>query len=66
MKTKLKYLIIIFILFVLSPIKVSAMQIFVKDIEGKNFILEVESSDTIEAVKEKIYQEKNIEVKNKD
>lgn len=33
MKTKLKYLIIIFILFVLSPIKVSAMQIFVKDIE---------------------------------
>lgn len=63
MKTKLKYLNIIFILFVLSPIKVSAMQIFVKDIEGKNFSLEVESSDTIEAVKEKIYQEKNIEVK---
>jgi len=32
----------------------SAMQIYVKDITGKNINLEVESSDTIEAVKEKI------------
>lgn len=60
MKKKFKYFIIIFILFICSPLNVSAMQIFIKDITGKNITLEVESSDTIEAVKDKIQDKKGI------
>lgn len=44
-------------IFIYTP-EVYGMQIFVKDLTGKNITLEVESSDTIEAVKAKI-QDKN-------
>lgn len=47
---------IIFALFILLPFEIKAMQIFVKKTTDENIIVEVESSDTIEAVKEKIYQ----------
>lgn len=50
---------IVFVLFIMLPIKVSAMEIFVKTLTGKNISLEVESSDTIDAVKEKIYEADN-------
>ena len=46
--------VIAFAIFVMLPFKVNAMQIYVKTIVGKNIPLEVESSDTIEAVKAKI------------
>lgn len=53
-----KYIVITLILLIYYPINVSAMQIYVKQITGINIVLEVESSDTIETVKQKI-QEKN-------
>ena len=40
--------------------QVYGMQIFIKDLTGKNIALEVESSDTIEAVKQKIQDEVGI------
>lgn len=46
--------IMFFMLITLCTSSVFAMQIFVKTPEGKHITLEVESSDTIEAVKEKI------------
>ena len=46
-------------LHLIFPFEVSAIQIFVKKIDSENIILEVESSDTIEMVKEKIYQVDN-------
>lgn len=46
--------IMFFIVVSLCTASVFAMQIFVKTPEGKHITLEVESSDTIEAVKEKI------------
>ena len=64
MKKILKYFIIIFMLFIYYPSNVSAMQIFVKNLNGKNIPLEVESSDTIEAVKVKIQEKVGIEPKN--
>lgn len=56
MKKNKVLVIIIFVLFMLLPFKVSAMQINVTKPSNENITLEVESSDTIEAVKEKIYQ----------
>ena len=58
---KRKKLLILFALvsmFIYIP-EVDAMQIFVKKINAENIILEVNSSDTIEVVKDKIYQVDN-------
>lgn len=63
MKFKFKYFVTIILLFtILCPNRVSAMQIFVKDIKGNNITLEVESSDTIEAVKAKIQEKLSIDI----
>ena len=52
---KSKFLFVLFFsVFMLIPFKVSAMEIYVKKITGENITIEVESSDTIEAVKAKI------------
>lgn len=48
--------VIVFILFIVMPHQVSAMQIFIQKTSGLNMTVEVETSDTIEAVKEKVYQ----------
>lgn len=45
---------IVFVMFIMLPLEVSAMQIYVKTLTGYNITLEVETSDTIEAVKGKI------------
>lgn len=41
----------------------SGMQIFVKTLTGKNMTLDVDSSDTIETVKQKIQDQEQIEPK---
>ena len=50
------------ILFFASPMKADAMQIFVKTLSGKHITLEVEPTERIEIVKEKINEKEGIPV----
>ena len=59
MKKYIFLFVIVFVAFIILPLEVNAMQIFVKTLTGNNITLEVESSDTIEAVKGKIYSVDN-------
>jgi len=54
MKNNKFLFILFFLVFMLTPFKVSAMEIYVKKLTGENITIEVESSDTIEIVKAKI------------
>ena len=52
--------IIAFTIFILIPFQVNAMQIFIQTTPDKKITLEVESGDTIEAVKYKIQEKEGI------
>ena len=59
MKKKILFLILISLMFI--PIKVDAMQIFVKTLTNKHITLEVEPTDRIEDIRLKIYDKEGIE-----
>lgn len=59
MKKGKRLFFMVFVLFAFMPFCVDAMQISIRKPSQQEFKLEVESSDTIEAVKEKIYQVDN-------
>lgn len=54
MKKYIFLFVIVFVMFIMLPLEVNAMQIYVETLIGDKITLEVESSDTIEAVKGKI------------
>lgn len=61
MNKVVKFLIFSLVLFLLLiPIKIDAMQIFVKTLTGKHITLEVEPTDRIEDVKGKIFDKEKI------
>lgn len=57
---KIYFATFLFMLFLFLPIKAEAMQIFVKTLTGKHITLEVEPTDRIEDVKEKIEDKEGI------
>lgn len=59
MKKNKFLLLFAFALFVLLPSNINAMKIFIQTPEGENVSIEVETSDTIEAIKEKIFRVNN-------
>ena len=62
-KSKILFLVILLSILVYIP-DVNAMVIEIKEFTGKNFQLEVESSDTVRVLKEKIEIVKEIPVEN--
>lgn len=56
------FFVIFLMAFLILPIKVDAMQIFVKTLSGKHITLEVEPTDMIEDVKSKIMDKENVPV----
>lgn len=61
---KIKILFLMIISMMISTTKIKAMQVFIKETEEMSITLEVESSDTIEAVKQKIFEINRIEPQN--
>ena len=51
---KVYFLVCLFMMFIILPVKAEAMQLFVKTLTGKHITLEVEPTDRIEDVKKKI------------
>ena len=54
---KIEFLIALLIVFLVVPIKVDAMQMFIKTLTGKHITLEVEPTDKIEDVNQQTYED---------
>lgn len=62
---KLKYIIILIVLFIfISPLNTFARQIYIKPVTGEDITLEVESSYTVEVLKQMVSNEINISVES--
>lgn len=59
-KFKVIFVVVFMTIFLIAPLKVNAMQIFVKTLTGKHITLEVEPTDRIEQVKEKVQEKEGI------
>lgn len=58
--TRLFSVLLALLVLAMTVVQASAMQIFVKTLEGKNITIEVEPTDSIEAIKEKIQEKEGI------